>query len=170
MTDQKEYPSNLVIKNARILPGGFRNFSGSPTKYDPKGGKRTFAVEIPEDSTEKLLEDGWFLKIQKPRDDEEEQHPRYFITVKINFDYKPPIIKMHTGKTEKRLDEETINCLDYADYKYGHVSIRPSRWIDDDGNARFSGYLKTLHVFIEEEDEFEEDFAEEESPEELPFD
>ena len=55
---------NLFIENARIF---FKNFGGAPTKFNPKGGKRTFCVAIEPEDAISLKKDGWNIKFLRPR-------------------------------------------------------------------------------------------------------
>ena len=50
--------ANIVIENAEILPGRWRNFSGRPTTFNRDGGKRVFNIIFGSDMAQKLTNDG----------------------------------------------------------------------------------------------------------------
>ena len=97
---------NLVIENARLL---FRNFSGRESKYN-RAGQRNFCVYI-EDAADaqKLIDDGWNVRVRPPREDGEE--PRYYIQVAVSFENIPPTVYMITKRKKVKLDEESIEVL-----------------------------------------------------------
>lgn len=152
----------LVIPDAKIF---FRNFAGKESKYN-RDGNRNFCVNI-EDSVlaSKLIDDGWNVKISKPRDEDEE--PRYYIQVSVSYKFRPPTIVTHTGRVTNELDEETVEMLDYADIVGVDMVVNPSHW-EVNGKEGVKAYLDNMHVVLEE-DYFAAKYAEEEYPGELPF-
>lgn len=153
---------NIVIENAHIM---FRNFSGEETKFN-RAGDRNFCVIIDDPEMAKTLsEDGWNIRVLRPRDESEE--PRYYLQVKVKFGNVPPHMYMIAGKTKTPLDEESVGALDYADLKTCDLIIRPYNY-DVNGKTGISAYLKSGY-FVIEQDAFAAKYAEEESPEELPF-
>lgn len=151
--------SNIVIENAKII---FRNFRGEETPFNRKG-TRTFSVLIEDpDFAEKLRVDGWNVKLLKPRDEDDE--PRFHLSVRVNFDKIPPAIYLVTRKKKTRITADTVELLDQADITNVDLAIQPSYW-EVQGKSGIKAYLKTMYVTIEE-DEFADKYADEEFPEE----
>ena len=157
--------SKIRMENARII---WRNFSGKADKFNPKGGKRTFSVVIEDaDLASQLIEDGWNVKQLKPRNEEEEENPRYSMQVKVSFDNKPPRVYLVTRNNKVLMTEDTIDSLDYAEIQNVDLVITPYTY-DVNGKSGVAAYLKTMYVTVIE-DEFADkyDFGDDE---EVPFD
>ena len=142
------------IEGARI---GFRNFQGKKTEFN-EAGNRNFALFVPEEDVETLLSYGWNVKRTKPRDEAPDGNP--YIPVKVKYGAYPPIAVLITSRGKTRLDEETIDQLDWARIKNVDVVIRPYQYgptaVKPEGGV--AAYLKGIWVTIQE-DEFDQKYA-----------
>lgn len=139
--------NNIRIEGARI---GFRNFSGEEGRFNPKG-RRNFCVFLEEDIAKDMEKEGWNVKWLQPR--EEGDEPQAYLQVKVVFGKIPPKIVLVTGRGKTRLDEDTVNILDWAEIQNVDLVIRPYNW-EVNGSTGVSAYIKTMYVTLRE-DEFE---------------
>ena len=139
--------NNIRIEGARI---GFRNFSGEEGRFNPKG-RRNFCVFLEEDIAKDMKKEGWNVKWLDPR--EEGDEPQAYLQVKVVFGKMPPKIVLVTGRGKTRLDEDTVNILDWAEIQNVDLIIRPYNW-EVNGDTGVSAYIKTMYVTLRE-DEFE---------------
>lgn len=139
-------PENIYFENAEIT---FKNFSGRPTKYQRQEGFRTFSVVIDDpDMAQHLSEDGWNVRILRPRN--EDDTPKHVLDVSINFNFwKKPEIYMICDGHKTKLDEEDLDILDGADIITSDIVVRPRLW-DDNGTTRIKAYLQELYVTIQQ--------------------
>jgi len=146
---------NLVIENTRLI---FRNFAGKETNYN-RAGNRNFCVILTDtDQIKTLFDAGWNVRALTPRDDEEE--PRYYLQVAVNFDHVPPKIILVTEKNQTPLDEDSVSTLDYGDIRSVDLVIKPYNW-EVNGKSGIKAYLKTMYVTLEE-NEFGDKYSQDE--------
>lgn len=136
---------NISIEDAHIM---FKNFVGEKSKYNA-AGDRNFCVEIDPNEVDRLHEDGWNIKVLKPRDEDEE--PVYYLQCKLKYGgFKDPevymISKGQPGKT--LLDEDTIGLLQHADISNVDLIVRPYNY-NINGKTGVTAYVHKMYVTIE---------------------
>jgi hypothetical protein len=142
---------NVAISNAKVM---FRNFAGKEGRYNQKG-KRNFCVFLDSDDAEKLKNDGWNVKYLKPRDDDSE--PQAYLQVSVNFGAFPPMIYVISSAGRVRMDEESVDSLDWLEFDNVDLIIRPYNW-EVNGNRGVKAYLKKMYCTLAE-DEFSEKYS-----------
>lgn len=148
----------LQMDGVRLI---HRNFEGRESQYNRKGD-RNFSIAIyDEELAQRLVDEGWNVKIKPPR--EEGEAPRMHLPVKVKFNDRGPNVYLSSGSARgRRLNEETISCLDYIDILDANLDIRPYNW-DINGKQGRTAYLQSLEV-IQDVDRFADRYAEEEYP------
>lgn len=146
----------LQIDDARIT---YKNFSGEGTKFN-REGDRNFSLIIPdEELTNRLIKEGWNVKVREGRD--EDEPPFMHLPVKVKFNGRGPYIKLISGSKQNELDEGTIACLDNIDIERIDLDIRPYDW-NVNGKSGRTAYLHGMRVTQRisrfEDDEFQMGF------------
>lgn len=147
--------SNISIEKARLI---FKNFQGKRTDFNDEGN-RNFGVLLDDELAEKLKRDGWRVKYLRPREDDPDHYEQPWLSVKVKFNPYPPIAVLINSRGKKKLDEDTIDQLDWSIIKNCDLIIRPYNYPAIKGRpAGVSAYLKAIYVTISE-DEFAEKYA-----------
>lgn len=152
----------VVMESMRII---FRNFEGKEGQYN-REGDRNFGVILPPDIAEAMLADGWNVKYLKPREEDEDGEETPWLSVSVNFDKgRPPTILLITSRGKTKLDEDTVDQLDWVDIAADDqgnpkvdLIVRPYMW-DVSGRQGIKAYLQSMYVTIEE-DELQRKYAE----------
>ena len=156
----------VQIDGARII---FRNFSGRGTQYNREGDRNFCVVIDDEDIANRLIEEGFNVKIRQPREEGEEP----FMYMKVNVKYHPkgseyerlnPVACLISGRSRNMLDEESICCLDGIDIENVDLDLSGSNW-NVQGRSGKSAYLSKIYV-TQELDRFATRYAEDEYPQE----
>ena len=143
----------LQIDDARIV---YRNFSGSPSKFN-REGDRNFAVVIEtQEQADALIAEGWNVKIKAPRDEGED--PFIYLPVKIKFNDRGPSVYLRSGKAMRKLCEDTVDVLDNVDILSVSMDLRPYDW-EVTGKTGRTAYLQSINV-TQEVDRFADIYAE----------
>ena len=130
----------LQIDDAKII---YRNFEGRGDKFN-REGDRNFAVIIPdEELADRLVSEGWNVKIKEPRDDQDT--PFMYLPVKVKFNGRGPACYLVTGNRNNRLDEDSVGIIDDIDILSVNLDIRPYDW-DVNGKAGRTAYLQSIEV------------------------
>lgn len=153
MPDQAK---TFMIEDARII---FRNFAGKEGQYN-REGDRNFAVILPEDIAQTMLEDGWNVRYLDAREEGDVDTP--YIQVAVNFNNRPPRVVVITSTTRTQLDASSVEILDWADIKTADLIARGYDWTVG-GKSGTKAYLQSLFVTIEE-DALERKYAIHENP------
>lgn len=136
---------NISIEDAHLM---FKNFVGEASKFN-RAGDRNFCVEIDPAEAPRLQDDGWNIKVLKPRDDDEE--PIFYLQCKLKYGgFKDPEVYMVSkGKPGKTLlDEDTIGLLQHADICNVDLIIRPYNY-DINGKTGVTAYVNKMYVTVE---------------------
>ena len=137
--------NDIVIENAHII---FRNFSGEESKFN-REGNRNFCVVIDDPEQAQLLaEDGWNVKILRPR--EEGDEPTHYIQVTVSYANVPPHVMLITSNNKTILDDESIGTLAFAEFKNVDLIIRAYQW-SINNKSGVKAYLKSMYVTINED-------------------
>lgn len=130
----------IQIDDARII---YRNFRGEGSKFN-REGDRNFAVVIPnQEIADDLIEAGWNVKIKPPRD--EDDIPFMYLPVKVKFSERGPHIYLVTGRTQNKLDEDSVSIIDDIDIVSVDLDIRPYDW-EVNGKSGRTAYLQSMRV------------------------
>ncbi len=149
---QKDRLPIVTLRNANILPGAWRNFSGA-AKFNEEG-KRTFNIKLDAETAEAMKKDGFNIKALKPRD-EDDDNDGWHITVDASFRIRPPQVWLVSGGQRTLLDEGAINILDYADIEKATIAINPYPWESATGSG-IKAYLHKAVIYLREDDLDEE--------------
>ena len=143
--------TNLVIvENGKFIFD--TNFAGDPKKDRFGSDERKATLVIPDiDLTRELIDDGFNVRLTKPRVGEEEGFvPRYFVKVKLNYKSTwPPKVYLVTDEDKSvLLDEESVACLD--DIWVDRVNAVLNRYEGPNGKSL---YVKSMEVYQKVDDD-----------------
>lgn len=143
--------TNLVIvENGKFIFD--TNFAGDPKKDRFGSDERKANLVIPDiDLARELIDDGFNVRLTKPRVGEEEGFvPRYFVKVKLNYKSTwPPKVYLVTDKDKSvLLDEESVACLD--DIWVDRVNAVLNRYEGPNGKSL---YVKSMEVYQKVDDD-----------------
>ena len=159
----------VQVDGARII---YRNFSGRGTQYNREGDRNFCLVIDDQDVAEKLIEEGFNVKIREPR--EEGEAPFMYMKVNVKYHAKGsdlerlnPVAVLVSGRNRTTLDEESICCFDSIDIANVDLDISGSNWTVQGRSGR-SAYLSKIYV-TQELDRFAARYSDDYDHEEVPF-
>lgn len=120
-----------------------RNFAGEGTMYNREGDRNFSLVIDDENIANKLIDEGWNIKIKPPR--EEGDTPFMFLPVKIKCNDRGPIVYLESGNNQRRLDPEQFEILDKVAISRVDLDIRPYDW-EFNGKTGRTAYLQSMRV------------------------
>lgn len=143
--------TNLVIvENGKFIFD--TNFAADPKKDRFGSDERKANLVIPDiDLARELIDDGFNVRLTKPRVGEEEGFvPRYFVKVKLNYKSTwPPKVYLVTDEDKSvLLDEESVACLD--DIWVDRVNAVLNRYEGPNGKSL---YVKSMEVYQKVDDD-----------------
>lgn len=136
--------AKVLLEGVDIM---FRNFTGKAGEFNQEGD-RNFAVILPGDVVDKLVDDGWNVRFRDPR--EEGDEPIAYLSIKVSYRNRPPKVAMITERGRTMLDEGTVSLLDWVDIQTVDMFINPYRW-EKAGKTGISAYLDSIYVTINED-------------------
>ena len=141
--------NNLFIENTRFIFN--TNFSGDPKRDKYGSSERKGNIVIPDiDMARRLIDEGFNVKMTKPKEGYEDEYvPTYYILAKLAYRDRngepkqwPPKVILVAGDSATELNEESVNCIDYA--WIDHVNVVLKTYESERGK---SFYIKTMEVF-----------------------
>lgn len=147
--------NNVFIENSRFIFS--TNFSGDPNRDKYGSPERKANLVIPDiNIARQLIDEGFNVKMTKPREGEEEDFtPTYYVVVKLayrnrNGDPKqwPPKVLFVVDDKCTELTEESVSCIDYAWIE--RVNVVLNKYESERGKSL---YIKTMEVFQRVEDD-----------------
>lgn len=153
----------LLIENANIMRGSFRNFSGKKEGRYDQPGKRYFNLQIESpDLAGQLASNNWPVKILAPRDPMDAPQHIMKVSVKPENRYFPCHIRMVSNGVLTTLDPDDYELLDTAEIVGGDLTLR----IWEYNPGEFSAQLEEGIFTIQPLSYWEEKYASEEYPHE----
>lgn len=137
--------NDIVIENARII---FPNFSGAKGKFNP-AGNRNFNVVLDPDRADRLIRDGWNVKMLAPK--QEGDYPLQLLPVSVSYKSYPPKIVLINSKGKAIVDEDDLAIFDFAEFTNIDLIINPY-FYDFDGHTGIKAYLKAMYATIYEDE------------------
>ena len=140
----------VIVENGKFIFD--TNFAGDPKKDRFGSDERKANLVIPDiDLARELIDDGFNVRLTKPRVGEEEGFvPRYFVKVKLNYKSTwPPKVYLVTDEDKSvLLDEESVACLD--DIWVDRVNAVLNRYEGPNGKSL---YVKSMEVYQKVDDD-----------------
>lgn len=141
------------FRNCHLM---FSNFEGKEGRYNDEGA-RNFNIRLNQKDADYLTDEGFRVRPVPPKDPDAE--PLFLLKVNVMFkddpkDSRNPKILLKNNHGNKKLDENSVQILDWADIENVNVSINP---YNSPKNDHTTAYLNMLIAQMHE-DPFEAEF------------
>ena len=154
----------LIIEDAKLL---YRHFAGTADDFH-REGERDFSVRIDDPQlAERLAAEGWNVRERTYDDGEKFWH----VKIKISYKFQPPAVGIVRKNGEVFLEEKDLGMLDHAEILRADLIIDPSVW-NIRGETGVTGYLRALHVRIQEDpfmEKYKNGYGGDEASDDNPF-
>lgn len=145
---------NVIIENARILPGSFRNFAGRASQYNAEGD-RNFVIALDQDLAHELQQKGWPVK-WTPDKYSEDGEMRATMRVKLKYNKRdgskttPPKVVVINSQGKVNYDETSVGLIDTMDIAKADIMLNPYQY-NAMGREGVTAYLKTAYITMAED-------------------
>lgn len=139
----KQWIDDIELEDVQIK-WVFSHFDGREDRFNAEGD-HNFTIILPEETAEKLLEEGW--NVRKMDGYEEGDPPEYLLKVKISYKYEPPKIFLIKGDRKFRAEPRDLADIKRSSCEQIDVIIQPSRWVVGQ-NSGITAYAKELYATI----------------------
>ena len=140
----------VIIEGAKFIYD--TNFSGDPKRDRFGNDQRKANLVIPDiEQARRLINEGYNVKLTKPREGEEEGFiPRYYVVIKVNYDssWPPKIYLVTEEENATLLDAESVSVIDDMWVESVNVVLNPY-----EGPNGKSLYVKSMEVFQKVDDD-----------------
>ena len=142
--------NNIEIEDGQII---FRNFSGKVSENNPKG-IRTVTFVIPEEIKDKLISDGWNVRLYIPKNDPEAL-PIYILEATVCYRNKAgepqdPHVFIVKSDGLMHVTEDIAFTLDSYDILKVDAVLRPFYW-EMNGRRGIRPYVNKMYITINED-------------------
>lgn len=143
---QNRYQNNKIdidSENGDIRSILFRNFTGKPDNFNPKGTMGNFTVVLSDEKADELEAQGLNVKRRENRDGDSEARLQIF----VRFENFPPKVYRVVDGTIVELDKDSIEVLDTDDIQEASLVISPYSY-DFNGRKGVKAYLSKGYFTI----------------------
>lgn len=153
----RRYIPDVIIDDARLM---WRNFDARPDKFNPDGGKRNFCIFLSPEDAQRMIDDGWNVKVLQPK--EEGDTEQAYIKVNVSFKFKEPRCVLITPRlnpatgewidVKNPLPEQLVGMMDMVDIGRADVKLNPYIRPQADGSISVTAYLKSIFLTVAVDD------------------
>lgn len=154
---------NLDSNNGDIKSILYRNFTGKPDQFNPKGQMGNFTLVLDEDKGRELEAAGLNIKWKDTPDGDKEPRLKVF----VRYENFPPHVYRVINGNIKELDADSVALLDQDDIQDVDLVISPYSY-EFNGRKGVKAYLSKGYFTIVE-DPYMNKHKDENSDDELPF-